>query len=120
MGRPMLGDRPLTAVERNKRHRQKRRGIVESASPPEPSPEELLKQARREILELQREIDRLRAEAAGASANEHVAGPTPPSPQAASVSAATGEEVEAGEERPSSVWGLVQLVERRKKAGLPV
>lgn len=116
---PMLGDRPLTAAERNKRHRQKRRGIVESASPPEPSPEELLKQARREVLELRREIDRLRAEAAGVPANDHAAGPTPASPQAASASTVTGE-VEAREERPASLWCLVQMVERRKKAGLPV
>lgn len=65
MGRPLIGDRPMSGAEKTKRHRQKLRGIVEPTPPQssEPSAEELLKQARREILELRRENERLRAEA---------------------------------------------------------
>lgn len=61
MGRPMIGSQPLTPTEKNRRYRQKQRGIADpTQQSSEPNAEELL---RREISALRAENDRLRAEA---------------------------------------------------------
>ena len=65
MGRPTLFGEPLSQAERDQRYRLKKRGDI--VPRPEPTPEELLKQARREIWGLQRENGRLRSEARAAS-----------------------------------------------------
>ncbi|RWN58461.1 hypothetical protein [Mesorhizobium sp.] len=116
MGRPLLGSVPLTAAEKTRRHRQKKRQMREQPPPTpqssEPSAEELLKQARREILELRQANDRLRAEAGLTAA--------PAPPQDASASAPMAEEVEADDGPPTSIWAAMKRAERLLKAGKPL
>ncbi|RWN98187.1 hypothetical protein [Mesorhizobium sp.] len=113
MGRPLIGDKPLTAAEKTKRYREKRRGIVEpTPQSSEQSAEELLKQARREILELRRENGRLRAEA-GLTA-------VPAPSQATVAPAPMDEEVEADDGPPTSIWAAMKRAERLLKAGKPL
>jgi hypothetical protein len=109
MGRPLIGDKPLTATEKNRRHRQKLRGIVEpTPQSSEPSAEELL---RREILALRRENDRLRAEA-GLTAL-----PAPSQDASASATVIMDEEVEVSY---GPIWAAIKRAERLRMAGKPL
>ncbi|TIL49095.1 hypothetical protein [Mesorhizobium sp.] len=123
MGRPLLGDKPLTGAEKVRRYREKRRGIVEpTPQSSEPSAEELLKQARREILELRQANDRLRAEAGLVARKtlEDVPAAAPAPSQDALAPAPMAEEVEGGESPPTNIWGAVLRAERLRKAGKPL
>ncbi|RWO55390.1 hypothetical protein [Mesorhizobium sp.] len=124
MGRPLLGDKPLTAAEKVKRYRQKKRGIVEpTPQSSEPSAEELLKQARREISALRQANDRLRADAGltarNTPADEVSAAVSAAPPQDASAPGPMVEEVEGGDS-PPSIWAAVLRAERLRKAGKPL
>jgi hypothetical protein len=114
MGRPLIGDKPLTAAEKTKRHRQKLRQLHEQPPPPssEPSAEDL-KQARREISALQLENDRLRAEAGLTVVSVPPQDASPPAPIMA-------EEVEADDGPPTSIWAAVKRAEQLRKAGKPL
>lgn len=83
MGRPLIGDRPLTAAEKVKRHRQKLRQMREK---PPPSVDDLLAPAKHEILRLREENASLRA------AVDDMAGDGLPRPAPASRVPATAPE----------------------------
>ncbi|MER8984218.1 hypothetical protein [Mesorhizobium sp. M0843] len=109
----MIGDKPLTSAEKVKRHRQKLRGIVEPIPQScEPSAEERLRQARREILELRRELDRLRADAGLTTAPSQDAG--------ASATLMMDEDVEADYGPTTGIWAAMKRAERLLKAGKPL
>lgn len=69
MARPTLFGEPLSQAERDQRYRLRKRGI--DVPMPEPTPEERLKIAQREIWGLQRTNGRLRSEASARMANDY-------------------------------------------------
>jgi hypothetical protein len=69
MGRPTIYGKPMTATERAKRARRKARGIIDPQ--PEPTLEQQLKRARREIWELHRLVDKLRADLSAAAHQDY-------------------------------------------------
>lgn len=120
MARPLLGDKPLTATEKNRRYRQKLRGIAEPTQQSgEPNAEELL---RREILALRSENDRLRA-VAGLTARatpEDVPAAVVPAAPSHSASAADIMAEYANKGPPANIWETVQRAQRMRAAGIPL